>query len=30
MSMTSIPGYTYGTPDVARSPLTMEELYLLK
>lgn len=26
----NIPGYTYGKPDVARSPITPEELELLK
>jgi hypothetical protein len=30
MSTTTIPGYTYGTSDVARSPLTLDELELLK
>jgi hypothetical protein len=30
MSTTSIPGYTYGTAEVARSPITMDELDLLK
>ncbi|MDO9352510.1 MAG: protoglobin domain-containing protein [Solirubrobacteraceae bacterium] len=28
--MNTIPGYTYGTPDVARSPLSDEEFELLK
>ena len=27
---TSIPGYTYGTPDLARSPLSMHDLGLLE
>ena len=27
---TSIPGYTYGTADLARSPLSLEDLDLLK
>ncbi len=30
MSTTSIPGYTYGSADVPRSPLSLEELELLK
>ncbi len=30
MSSTEIPGYTYGTPAVARSPLTLEELEQLE
>jgi hypothetical protein len=30
MSTTSIPGYTYGTGEVARSPLTLEQLEELK
>jgi hypothetical protein len=30
MSTMSIPGYTYGTAEVARSPLTTHELDLLK
>ena len=30
MSTTSIPGYTYGTDEVARSPLTMNDFDLLK
>ena len=30
MSTETIPGYTYGTPDVARSPLSLDELELLK
>lgn len=30
MSTTSIPGYTYGTAEVARSPLTMEDFEHLK
>jgi hypothetical protein len=25
-----VPGYTYGTGEVARSPLTLEDLDLLK
>jgi len=27
---TQVAGYTYGTNDVARSPLTLEDLNLLK
>lgn len=30
MNQPSIPGYTYGTPEVPRSPLTQEEFDLLK
>ena len=30
MSQTDIPGYTYGTDAVPRSPVTLEELELLK
>ncbi len=30
MPQTSIPGYTYGTAAVARSPLTLDDLELLK
>jgi hypothetical protein len=30
MSTAAIPGYTYGTSEVARSPLTVDELELLK
>src|SRR5205809_808515 len=30
MSTTSIPGYTYGTSEVATSPLTLQDLELLK
>jgi hypothetical protein len=30
MEAQSIPGYTFGTPDVARSPVTGEEVGLLK
>jgi len=30
MSTTSIPGYTYGTAEAARSPLTMNDFDLLK
>jgi protoglobin len=30
MSTTSIPGYTYGSADVPRSPLSLDELELLK
>jgi hypothetical protein len=30
MSTASIPGYTYGTQEVASSPLTLDELELLK
>ena len=30
MSTASIPGYTYGSADVPRSPLSLEELELLK
>ena len=30
MSETTIPGYTYGTTEAARSPITPEELELLK
>jgi Protoglobin len=30
MSITEIAGYTYGEPDVARSPVTTEDLELLK
>jgi hypothetical protein len=27
---TQVAGYTYGTTDIARSPLTLEDLNLLK
>ena len=30
MSQTDIPGYTYGTDTVARSPVSLEELQLLR
>ncbi|MCS6940354.1 MAG: protoglobin domain-containing protein [Roseiflexus sp.] len=30
MTATTIPGYTYGTDQVARAPLTMQDLALLK
>jgi hypothetical protein len=30
MSTTSIPGYTYGQPQLPRSPITLDELELLK
>jgi Protoglobin len=30
MSTAAIPGYTHGTSEVARSPLTLDELELLK
>ena len=30
MSQTDIPGYTYGTDAVARSPISLQELELLK
>ncbi len=30
MSTSSIPGYTYGQPQVPRSPITLQELNLLK
>ena len=29
-SVASIPGYTYGSPDAARSPLTLDDLDRLK
>jgi len=30
MAKTEIPGYTYGTPEVVRSPVSLEEFELLK
>jgi hypothetical protein len=30
MMATAIPGYTYGTDQVAHAPLTMQDLDLLK